>query len=166
MNESRKHYPCLDYCSSSFSHRMCINSLCVHQASLSLLAIRLPLSLHPSIPSSSYSQSVLSIRFFSHLQIPNPHIYLLPSPSKYFFTTKQQHPYPKPTNRQQSSEPASHMLLRPKSHCSLHRLDARWHCPRYLQLLLKWLSSRHCWRWKMRCFRRCWRYFRRCWRWR
>lgn len=53
MNESRKHYPCLGYCSSSFSHRVCINSLCVHQASLSLsLSVGYPItSLHPSFNS-------------------------------------------------------------------------------------------------------------------
>lgn len=96
MNESRKHYPCLDYCSSSFSHRMCINSLCVHQDSLSLsvLAIRLPLSIHPSIPSFSYSQSVLSIRLFS----PHTHsksTYISPShPFKILFYNKATAPIP------------------------------------------------------------------------
>lgn len=94
MNESRKHYPCLDYCSSSFSHRMCINSLCVHQASLSLcrLSDYLSLSLHHSISSLSYSQSVLSIRLFSPTYTFQIHIY--PTQSKIFFYNKATAPIP------------------------------------------------------------------------
>lgn len=95
MNESRKHYPCLDYCSSSFSHRMCINSLCVHQASLSLLAIRLHLSLSIlQFHLLQYSQSVLSIRPFSpHTQSKST--YISPShPFKILFYNKATAPIP------------------------------------------------------------------------
>lgn len=45
-----------------------------------------------------YSQSVLSIRFFSHLQIPIPHIYLSPPsplPFKILFYNKATAPIPK-----------------------------------------------------------------------
>lgn len=92
MKESRKHYPCLDYYSSSFSHRMCINSLCVHQASLSLCWLSDYLSLHPPIPSFSYSQSVLSIRLFSPTYTFQIHIY--PTQSKIFFYNKATAPIP------------------------------------------------------------------------
>lgn len=93
MNESRKHYPFLDYCSSSFSHRMCINSLCVHQASLSL-SVGYPITSLSILQFHllQYSQSVLSIRFFPHIHIPNPHI---SHPFKILFYNKATAPIPK-----------------------------------------------------------------------
>lgn len=96
MNESRKHYPCLDYCSSSFSHRMCINSLCVHQASLSLslLAIRLPLS-----PSFNFIFFIFTKRSVHPPFLPtHTHTFQIPLspplPFKFFFYNKATAPIP------------------------------------------------------------------------
>lgn len=82
MNESRKHYPCLDYCSSSFSHRMCINSLCVHQASLSLslLAIRLHLSPSFNFIFFNIHKAFCPSAFFPHTHTFQIHIYIPPLP--------------------------------------------------------------------------------------
>lgn len=100
MKESRKHYPCLDYCSSSFSHRMCINSLCVHQASLSLslcwLFDYLSFSLHPSIPSSSiFTKRSVHPHFFpTHTHSKSTYI-SPPHPFKILFYNKATAPIPK-----------------------------------------------------------------------
>lgn len=91
MNESRKHYPCLDYCSSSFSHRMCINSLCVHQASLS----RLSDYLSPSILQFHLfhiPKAFCPSAFFPHTHISNPHI---SHPIKILFYNKATAPIPR-----------------------------------------------------------------------
>lgn len=94
MNESRKHYPCLDYCSSSFSHRMCINSLCVHQASLSLCWLSDYLS-----PSFNPSFSIFPKRSVHPLFFPPTHsksTYISPPlPFKILFYNKATAPIPK-----------------------------------------------------------------------
>lgn len=95
MNESRKHYPCLDYCSSSFSHRMCINSLCVHQASLSLCWLSDYLS--PSFNSIFFIFTKRSV----HPPFSPPHTHskspfpLPPRPFKILFYNKATAPIPK-----------------------------------------------------------------------
>lgn len=75
-----------------FSHRMCINSLCVHQASLSpsLLAIRLHLSIHPSIPSSYIHKAFCPSAFFPHT-LSKSHI---SHPFKILFYNKATAPIP------------------------------------------------------------------------